>query len=469
MRRVALMTRWLAYGLALLFIITAIGLTLFVQSRFEKQDQRPIQGAVNGGSQLRIEFLLFRFQLHQALLMPTEDDLDKAVVAYDVLLSRLKMLESKSAFRLPSSDPKLVGKFRELSTEIRSWEPLMVAFEKGDVAVGRRLMGSVDSSSVEFALLTTLISDYSYTWFVKNSESLDGYFIILAFVTLGSIATMGLLARFIFVSARGAETAFEDLRGAHQELSKAKTAAESSDRVKSQFLANVSHELRTPLNAIIGFSEMLLDKSMGIKSDTKREEYLRYVLNSGHHLLSLINDILDFSKIQQGRWDPVIQPLDLRAALGDIVRTMLAEASSRNVRLMERVDVNIPLFETDARAFRQILLNVLSNAVKFSPPEGRVEIEMRVAGAGVVIVEIDDEGPGIEDGFMKQIGAPFLQARSASLSGEAGTGLGLAITKELLTRLGGDFAIANRPEGGARVTLTLRSGLPVASSDLQSK
>jgi signal transduction histidine kinase len=457
MRNVAVMTRWLAFGMAILFVGTAVGLASFLHSRFEKLNQQPIQGAVNIGSQLRIEFMSFRFRLLQAMLTRQEADLSRAAEGYDILLSRLQMIESKAAFRLPRNDRKLLETFQKLSAEIKSWEPIVAEFAAGDVAMGGRLTERVDQNALEFALLSTLINDFAYVWFVRNADSLDGFFIIFAAFTLASLAVMGLLLRYLFVSVRTAETAFAELGEAHQALSAAKNEAESSDRVKSQFLANVSHELRTPLNAIIGFSEMMLDKNLAARSLAKREEYLGYVLNSGRHLLSLINDILDFSKIQQGHWPLKIEPVDLRAELGEILRIMSPQASARRVRLIERIDVEPPPFATDLRSLRQILMNLLSNAVKFSPPEGRVEIAMRAGDAGEIVVEIDDEGPGIDQDFMKRIGAPFSQARSAALSGEAGTGLGLAITKDLIARIGGAFAIANRPTGGARATVILRT------------
>jgi signal transduction histidine kinase len=229
---------------------------------------------------------------------------------------------------------------------------------------------------------------------------------------------------------------------------------EVASRHKSQFLAGVSHELRTPLNGIIGFSEVLLDPSLEV-SEEKRSRFLTHILNSGKHLLGLINDILDLSKVEAGRLELEIES----AAIGDVLdaaeSTMKPLAVKKAIDLRVKCDGRIPRIPMDAARIRQVVLNLVGNAVKFTPEGGRVWLRADTLGE-VVRVEVGDTGPGIPIEDHERIFMEFEQARIGSArSKPEGTGLGLTLAKKLVEMHGGNIWVESKVGEGSRFYFTV--------------
>ncbi|MEQ9325676.1 MAG: cache domain-containing protein [Rhodospirillales bacterium] len=245
-----------------------------------------------------------------------------------------------------------------------------------------------------------------------------------------------------------------NLRESETKLLLAKDEAEESSRAKSEFLANMSHELRTPLNAIAGFSDMIASETFGKLGNPKYLEYAGYIRSSGDHLLSIVNDVLDLSKIEAGKFpmSPVTMPL--RAALEDSV----ALIHFRGRRKADRIVIDIPedasQVHADARGFRQILINLISNADKYSAPEGLISIRSRLAAGGGILLEIEDEGKGIAPQDLEHVLEPFGQARQSAHITHEGTGLGLSLSKSLMELHGGTLEIESELGKGTIVRLT---------------
>ena len=245
-----------------------------------------------------------------------------------------------------------------------------------------------------------------------------------------------------------------NLRESETKLLLAKDEAEESSRAKSEFLANMSHELRTPLNAIAGFSDMIASETFGKLGNPKYLEYAGYIRSSGDHLLSIVNDVLDLSKIEAGKFpmSPVTMPL--RAALEDSV----ALIHFRGRRKADRIVIDIPEdashVHADARGFRQILINLISNADKYSAPEGLISIRSRLAAGGGILLEIEDEGKGIAPQDLEHVLEPFGQARQSAHITHEGTGLGLSLSKSLMELHGGTLEIESELGKGTIVRLT---------------
>ncbi|HEX5863863.1 MAG TPA: ATP-binding protein, partial [Casimicrobiaceae bacterium] len=221
---------------------------------------------------------------------------------------------------------------------------------------------------------------------------------------------------------------------------------------KSEFLANMSHELRTPLNAIIGFSEVLAERMFG-EVNEKQAEYLADILESGRHLLSLINDILDLSKIEAGRMELEPSDFDLPSAIENTLILVRERAQRRAITLQRTVDERVGTIQADERKVKQVLLNLLSNALKFTPEGGRIDVAAGVRD-GVAEISVTDTGVGIAPEDQEAVFEEFRQVGRAAQKVE-GTGLGLAISRKFIELHGGRIWVTSEVGKGSTFAFTL--------------
>ena len=239
-------------------------------------------------------------------------------------------------------------------------------------------------------------------------------------------------------------------------LVEARDAALGASRAKSSFLANMSHELRTPLNAIIGFSEMMTREMFG-PIGPRYQEYSRLIHESGAHLLDLINSVLDMSKIEAGKFELNEELFDLEETAQSAVRFLKIPAERAGVALKLSIAPNARLMFADRRAVKQILVNLLSNGVKYTPPGGTVQVTARISvevGRGMEIV-VSDSGTGISKSDLERLGRPFEQVENAETRGKEGTGLGLALVKAMAKMHGGEAVLESALGEGTTVTVRL--------------
>jgi PAS domain S-box-containing protein len=238
-------------------------------------------------------------------------------------------------------------------------------------------------------------------------------------------------------------------------LRQAKEKAEAASRAKSGFLAAMSHELRTPLNAIIGFAEIMHRQALGPLGTTEYSDYAGHILSSGQHLLALINDVLDFARIESGSIVLNIHAVDLgqllRASLDSIART----AACAGVELVTDLCAQRIVIHADAQRLRQVILNVVGNAVKFTPRGGRVAVTLRPDMRGGAIVSVADSGVGIAEADLARVFEPFWQADTGLDRLKDGAGIGLPLARQLVALHGGRLEIESRVGGGTRVTVLL--------------
>lgn len=233
----------------------------------------------------------------------------------------------------------------------------------------------------------------------------------------------------------------------------ARAEQERANLSKSRFLATMSHELRTPLNAIIGFSEMLTKQDLDLQPDRKIE-YARLINESGHHLLSVVNGILDMSKMETGNFEITPEPFAPGPVVTGCCDLLALKARDAAVEIKARLAPDLPEIVGDRRAFNQILINLMSNAIKFTPRGGSVTVSAQRDGAKLA-VSVEDTGVGIGEADLPRLGEAFFQARASYDRRHDGTGLGLSIVKGLVKLHSGDIEIRSRLGEGTRVTVRL--------------
>ena len=239
-----------------------------------------------------------------------------------------------------------------------------------------------------------------------------------------------------------------------QALDLARSAAEQADAAKTRFLATMSHELRTPLNAIIGFSEMIVQEDTLMLNAARRKEYAQLINDSGQHLLSVVNSILDMSKMESGNFEISPEMFAPRAALVGCCNLLALKARESGIDLVTRAPHDLPDMSGDPRAFKQIMLNLVANAIKFTERSGKVTVSADVEGPRLVL-RVSDTGVGIAAEDLKLIGAPFFQAGKTYQRRHEGTGLGLSIVKSLVGLHSGEMTVQSKIDEGTTVTVAL--------------
>jgi signal transduction histidine kinase len=301
-----------------------------------------------------------------------------------------------------------------------------------------RLRENLIESGIRAILAVPMVREDRLIGCLVVSRNHPGNFPIEAIELLRTFATQSALA---IQNAR----LFREIADKSRQL-------EAASRHKSEFLANMSHELRTPLNAIIGFSEVLVDRMFG-ELNEKQDEYLKDIYASGQHLLSLINDILDLSKIEAGRMELELTDFDLPSAIENALILVRERASRRGITLGHSVDERLGMLRGDERKVKQVLLNVLSNALKFTPEGGRIDVRAAPRN-GVAEISVADTGVGIASEDQEAVFEEFRQVGTADKKVE-GTGLGLALSRKFIELHGGRIWVESQVGKGSTFRFTL--------------
>jgi two-component system cell cycle sensor histidine kinase PleC len=286
-----------------------------------------------------------------------------------------------------------------------------------------------------------LIGDPFYFALASMAIGVHVYFI---FVAKGLCSTA--VAMLEFRSQKDALIA--ELEEEKLRSDEARRRAEAANRAKSRFLATMSHELRTPLNAIMGFSEVMKAEVLGPIGNETYKEYADNIHDSGRHLLHLINEILDLSRIEAGRYELHEEPVRLVDVAEDCHRLLRLRAQAKGLEIVEDFDANLPQVWADQRAVRQICLNLMSNALKFTPKGGRITVSIIDNPAGGQVLAVKDTGPGIPEDEIPKVLQAFGQGSLAHENAEGGTGLGLPIVQNLIELHGGTFELRSELRKG---------------------
>ncbi|HEU0018366.1 MAG TPA: PAS domain-containing sensor histidine kinase [Methyloceanibacter sp.] len=336
---------------------------------------------------------------------------------------------------------QLLGEAPEKLTGDGLFERVHVADRPAYLTALSRCSASGEPVTVEFRVRQQDPSGLErYSWVEMRCRPLQ--------TSLGGAYSAGVLAGTRDISLRKAQ---ED------ELTRARDEAESASRAKTQFLANMSHELRTPLNAVIGFSEILNRELFGALGEQRYRDYARMIHESGEHLLHVVNDILDMSKIETGKLKLVKEPFDVGSLIASCTEVMWHAAEAKQLTLVTEVAPGMPELIADKRACKQMLLNVISNAIKFTDAGGSVRVAAREED-GMVELIVADTGIGIAEQDLPKLGNPFVQADNAYNRSHEGAGLGLSVVKGLARLHGGRLEIASELGHGTTTTILLPLG-----------
>ncbi|HEX2726453.1 MAG TPA: HAMP domain-containing sensor histidine kinase, partial [Beijerinckiaceae bacterium] len=295
--------------------------------------------------------------------------------------------------------------------------------------------------------------------FVWTSRDLDA--VMLAVMAISGQLFFVFLARRLHASALATlqsraekDVLFAELEQAKSNSDEARRRAEEANLAKSRFLATMSHELRTPLNAILGFSEVMKNEVFGPHASASYREYAEDIHDSGQHLLNVINEILDLSRIEAGRYELNEEAVLLAHVVDDCRHMLNLRAKAKNQTVKDAIDPTLPRLWADERAVRQVVLNVLSNAIKFTPQGGEITIKVGRTSSGGQYVSIKDSGPGIPEDEIPIVMSSFGRGSLAIKAAEQGSGLGLPIVKGFVELHGGAFQLKSKPREGTDAIVT---------------
>lgn len=363
---------------------------------------------------------------------------------------------------LEESQPRTGATARSEADARRLGEQIKVHFSS--------LRNSVDSLEATFSA-KTVEDAQTAARLLSISRVLFG---VTALVTILLVAGGAVQLAAKSAEAGGFRQKLDDEMSEHRQtveyLQRTMEDAKAATQSKNEFLANMSHELRTPLNAIIGFAEILSEKTFG-DLNPRQERYVSNILTSGHNLLKLINNILDLAKVESGRIELEFEPLDIAPCIGDVVTHIKVQAISKNIAMNLDMDSSLPLVKADASKIKQILHHLVSNAVKFTPENGKVDIQAHSANGKndqpVVCISVKDSGIGITEEDQGRVFGEFTQIDSSYGRQQPGTGLGLALTKRYVELHGGRIWVESKGVAGEGSTFMVELPAQIPEIDPQ--
>jgi len=395
--------------------------------------------------QLRLHYNLLLSELQVLEIEHPESSVENAKLQYDFVYQRLRNLPFRPPYNSFLTGPELARLeqiFSFVAAEADRFDSAHAADTSGLIGVRDRLVPLSEEINRLAGRIIQLAGEYRDQRRGEITRSTQ----FLIWSIIGLVLTGTVFAFLFWRSQRSLRNQNRELEAASDELIKANQA-------KSEFLALMSHELRTPLNAIIGFSDMISHEVFGQIGDKKYIEYSNDIKQSGDHLLHLINDILDLSKIEAGKYQLEPSHFNLHAAITDAIRIVALAGQGGSSRIKLSLSDDVGNLFAGRRSFRQIMINILSNADKYTPIGDDIKVSASNNQDGSIDIRVADDGIGISEADIKHVLEPFGQSRQDSSLTHEGTGLGLAISKQLMELNGGTLSLTSEVGIGTTVLL----------------
>jgi signal transduction histidine kinase len=446
--RLQLIKAFLAVGIAI-FTLAGIGVSFAVLEQQKTLREVSRYNMVWAVSQAVAEF--YRFEQRVAAVAAGRADRDEIDLRFQILRNRLGILRHGEVSDFTKARPEEHETVDDFGRLLDRLAPLVPQIEAPGMVP--RVLDMLQPFESRLARLAATANIHGSDLTAADQQ----YMLLLHWVFAGIAAALVISGLafivLLFCQNRLLTTAYERTSALARDLQLAKNIADAASEAKSRFLATMSHELRTPLNAVIGFSEIIASETFGPVGKPVYRDYASDILAAGRHMLELVNDVLTMAKLDARRYELDLAPIDLRETVEKTVTIFRGTTNfeKRDIRIVN--ELRWPWLMADQRAVRQILLNLLSNAAKFSEPDTPIEIRCETAPSGETMISIIDRGIGMTPEQVGEATRPFYQADSRLSRKYEGTGLGLSIVSGLVECHGGRLVIDSRPDSGSRVSI----------------
>jgi signal transduction histidine kinase len=409
--------------------------------------------------QLRLHYNLMLSELKVLELHPSAGSVEQARLQFDIIYQRLRSLPK----RPPYNSFLTAGELAQIDNvfeRVKAEAPAFDAAEPDNAAYLIGVRGRLEPHLETINVLSGRVIQLAGEYRDQRRKDITRSTELLIVSTAGLVLT-GLFFAFLLWQSRAR------LRKQNQALEKLTEQLINANKAKSEFLALMSHELRTPLNAVIGFSEMIMREVFGPIGDKHYTEYAKDIKLSGDHLLNLINDILDLSKIEAGQFRVNPSSFSLGEAIDEAVQIVAIDERGGDSRIIIETADDLGNLYADHRSFRHILINLLSNAEKYTPEGGQIRVSAQRSPDGGIEIRVSDTGIGIPEADIERVLEPFGQSRNNSELTHEGTGLGLALSKQLTELNCGVLKLQSTVDVGTTVSLRFPAA-PGATPDAAS-
>ena len=452
-----------ALGISIIvFTLLGIAASVTILDRQKALEEVARYNMVWAVSQAVGEFYRFENRVATFGIPGSGIDKDEVQLRFDILFNRLDIFRRGDVREFTDSKPELgqtVEAFGRLLAEI---DPLVQTIDRPGTI--QRILELCQPFEGRLGRLAANANEYGGDQTTADQHRLLQLHWIFSAIAAAMVVCGFAFIILLFFQNRLLTTAYESLRALADDLRAAKNAADAASEAKSRFLATMSHELRTPLNAVIGFSEIISEETFGPVGKATYRDYAGDIRRSGYHMLELVNDILTMAKLDAGRYELELTPLDLRETVDRTVDMFRGTKQAEGREITVASDAPWPRIEADERAVRQMVLNLLSNAAKFSEPDTPIEVRCRTSPEGEVVVTVADQGIGMTPEEAAQVVRPFYQADSRLARKYEGSGLGLSIVSGLMGCHDGRLVIDSEPGVGSRISLVFPAGAAFARS-----